>query len=68
MRAGQPFVEMGETELTMFVKESFWLPRSEAGRRIVTTHGDFHPENIVRDGAGGALRAGVLGLQSCAVG
>lgn len=41
-------------DIHMHLHDPFWLPMSEAGQRVVTTHGDFHPHNLVQ--AGGETR------------
>jgi len=33
-------------EIKMHLDDPFWLPTSAAGKRVVTTHGDFHPHNL----------------------
>ena len=35
-------------EIRMHLEDPLWLPTSAAGKRVVTTHGDLHPHNMVQ--------------------
>jgi hypothetical protein len=44
--------DMDAEKRARWFKEDFFAPKTEVGQRLVTTHGDLHPENMIEMEAG----------------